>query len=241
MYYTVKVVQISRRHLLKGALAFATGAAAGTVAHGYGWERYALGVTRVDLPLSGLPPALEGLRIGFLTDLHHSAMVPAELVSEAVALLNAEQPDLIVLGGDYVSFGDRTFMAPVAERLGALGARMASSASSATTTTSASCPAELRRRGVEMLLDDRTTVEIRGERLELAGVKFWTKTRPRSGLSSTARSRHFCCWRTIPAASSRPRRSPWPACWPAIRTEARSCCRWWAPWRRGSFRSLKAG
>ncbi len=61
----------------------------------------------MDLPLSGLPPALEGLRIGFLTDLHHSAIVPADLVSEAVALLNAEHPDLIVLGGDYVSFADR--------------------------------------------------------------------------------------------------------------------------------------
>ena len=171
------MVQFSRRHLLKGAVALATGAAAGTVAHGYWWERYALGVTQVDLPLSGLPAALEGLRIGFLTDLHHSAMVPAELVSEAVALLNAQQPDLMVLGGDYVSFGDRTFMEPVAERLGALKAPGGVFGIIGNHDDERIMPGALRRRGVQMLMDDRILVELRGERFELAGLKFWTRTR----------------------------------------------------------------
>lgn len=157
-------------------MALATGATAGTFAHGYWWERNALGVTRVDLPMSGLPLALEGLRVGFLTDLHHSAMVPGELVSEAVALLNAERPDLTVLGGDYVSFGDRKFMEPVAERLGVLTAPGGVFGIVGNHDDERLMPAALRRRGVEMLLDDRTTLEIRGERLDLAGVKFWTRT-----------------------------------------------------------------
>jgi uncharacterized protein len=169
------VIDISRRHLLKSALALTAGVTTGALVHGYGWERHALGVTRVDLPMSGLPQALEGLRVGFLTDLHHSATVSADLVSQAVALLNAERPDLTVLGGDYVSFGDRAYMAPVAERLGALVAPHGVFGIIGNHDDERVMPAELRRRGVTMLLDDRTTIVIRGERLEVAGVKFWTK------------------------------------------------------------------
>lgn len=171
-----RVAEISRRNVLKTALALATGAAAGTVVHGYGWERDALGVTRVDLPMSGLPRALEGLRLGFLTDVHHSAMVAEHLVSRAVSLLNAERPDLVVLGGDYVSFGDRKYMAPVAEQLGVLAAPHGVFGIIGNHDDERYMPAELRRRGIEMLLDDRTTLDIKGERLDLAGVKFWTKS-----------------------------------------------------------------
>ena len=160
---------------MKGALALTAGVTTGTAIHGYGWERHALGVTRVDLPLSGLPQSLEGLRVGFLTDLHHSATVAADLVSRAVELLNAERPDLTVLGGDYVSFGDRTYMAPVAERLGALVAPHGVFGIIGNHDDERVMPAELRRRGVTMLMDDRITIELNGERLDLVGVKFWTK------------------------------------------------------------------
>jgi predicted MPP superfamily phosphohydrolase len=168
-------MEISRRRLLKGAVALTAGVATGTAIHGYGWERHALGVTRVDLPMSGLPQALEGLRVGFLTDLHHSGTVSADLVSRAVELLNAERPDLTVLGGDYVSFGDRTYMAPVAERLGALVAPHGVFGIIGNHDDERVMPAELRRRGVTMLMDDRTTIELKGERLGLVGVKYWTK------------------------------------------------------------------
>ena len=161
--------------MLKGTVAVATGVVCGTLIHGYGWERHALGVTRVDLPLSGLPQALDGLRLGFLTDLHHSSTVSADDISDAVDLLNAEQPDLAVLGGDYVSFKDRSFMGPVAERLGALAAPHGVFGIIGNHDDERVMPAELQRRGIAMLLDDRTTVEINGARLDLAGVKFWTK------------------------------------------------------------------
>ena len=175
LYYTYVVTDISRRHLLKSALALTAGVATGALVHGYGWERHALDVTRVDLPMSGLPGALEGLRVGFLTDLHHSATVSAEMVSRAVELLNAERPDLTVLGGDYVSFGERAYMAPVAERLGALVAPHGVFGIIGNHDDERVMPAELKRRGIAILMDDRTSIELRGERLELAGVKFWTK------------------------------------------------------------------
>jgi uncharacterized protein len=155
--------------------AVGAGVATGTLVQGYVWERHALGVTRVDLPMSGLPGALDGLRIGFITDLHHSEIVSADEVSAAVALLNAERPDLTVLGGDYVSFADRRFMAPVGERLAALEAPHGVFAIVGNHDDERLMPAELRRRGIVVLMDDRTALEIRGEKLELAGLKFWTR------------------------------------------------------------------
>ncbi len=57
---------------------------------------------RVDVPLPALPPGLAGLRVGLLTDAHHDAARPLNILARGVALLNAAEPDLILLGGDYV-------------------------------------------------------------------------------------------------------------------------------------------
>jgi predicted MPP superfamily phosphohydrolase len=67
-------------------------------------------------------------------------------------------------------------MAPVAERLAALEAPQGVFAIVGNHDDERMMPAELRRRGIATLMDDRTTLEIRGERLELAGLKFWTRT-----------------------------------------------------------------
>lgn len=169
------MAQISRRNVLQAALALSAGAAAGTLAHGYGWARHAIGVTRTELPMAGLPQPLDGVRVGFLTDLHHSSIVPREDILCAIELLNRERPDLIVLGGDYVSFGERAYAAPVAEMLSTLRCEHGTFGIIGNHDDERMIPGELRRAGVVMLLDARTSVQMRGERLELAGVKFWTR------------------------------------------------------------------
>ena len=82
-------------------LAATVGAVTGTATYGVGFERHRLGVTQANLPVAGLPAALEGVRIALLTDIHHSALVGAEDIQNAVALALAQRPDLIVLGSDY--------------------------------------------------------------------------------------------------------------------------------------------
>ena len=98
---------ITRREVLKAFATTAAGAMTGLGAYGYLYERHRLSVTRTDVPVEGLPPALAGLRIGFLTDVHRSIWVSHDDVSHATARLMGEQPDLIILGGDFVSWGDR--------------------------------------------------------------------------------------------------------------------------------------
>lgn len=166
---------ISRRAVLKGLLGGGVGVATGTVAYGFAYARHHLELVRASLPVSGLPPALRGLRVGLITDLHHSETVPRADVDAAVSLLMEQRPDLIVLGGDYVTWGDRAFVNPCAEALGKLRAPHGVFAALGNHDDDRDMPAALERQGFTVLKDARTRVTIRGERLELAGIRYWTR------------------------------------------------------------------
>jgi predicted MPP superfamily phosphohydrolase len=165
---------LSRRTLLKGLIA--TGAASGAAfAYGCGYERHALGLTESSLPVAGLPPALSGLRIGLLTDVHRSSWVSDEDVEAAVTRLMATHPDVIVLGGDYVTWGDRRYVAPAAEGLKNLSAPFGVFAVLGNHDDDHDMPAALAARGIQVLRDARTRLSIRHEALEFAGIRFWTR------------------------------------------------------------------
>ena len=181
---------LSRRAALKGMLAATVGTVTGASAYGVAYERHDIGVTRAAIPVSGLPPALDGLRVGLLTDVHHSATVPARDVTAAVDLLLAEKPDLVVLGGDYVTWGDRAYVDPVAELLAPLDAPHGVFAILGNHDDDRDMPAALSARHIQVLRDARTRLEIRGEALELAGIRFWARqvstiTRVLQGASDT--------------------------------------------------------
>ena len=165
----------SRRAAIKGMLVTTVGAVTGGAIYGVAFERHQIGVTHAALPVSGLPPALDGLRMGFLTDVHHSRTVPASDVTHAVDLVMAQHPDLIVLGGDYVTFGDRAFVGPVAELLAPLRAPHGVFAILGNHDDDRDMPAALFQHHIEVLKDARTRLVVRGEGLELAGVRFWTR------------------------------------------------------------------
>jgi len=167
---------ISRRGAIKAAVATAIGLGTGTTAYGIAYERHHIRRLDLDLNVTGLPDALEGLRIGLITDVHHSQAVPVDDVSRAVGLLVEARPDLIVLGGDYVTFGDRKFVGPVAELLSPLaGAPHGSFAVLGNHDDDRDMPAALTEQGFTVLKDQRTSLVIQGETLDLAGIRFWTR------------------------------------------------------------------
>jgi len=167
--------RISRRSVLQGLAAMGVGTATGAFAHGFLYERHHIEVTRETLDFPGLSPALQGLRIGFISDIHRSQTVPHELIDTAVRLLLAEQPDLIVLGGDYVTWGDRRYVHPAAEALAPLTAPHGVFAVLGNHDDDRDMPAALAARGFTVLRDQRTQLMIKGEKLELAGVRYWTR------------------------------------------------------------------
>ncbi|HET8755773.1 MAG TPA: metallophosphoesterase [Solirubrobacteraceae bacterium] len=103
----------------------AAGAAAAVYA---GWiEPRRLITVRQTLALPHWPRALDGLRIGLLTDIHAGALHagPGQ-IARAVRRLNAEAPDAIVLLGDFIDahplWGGRIDPLTIARELAALDA-----------------------------------------------------------------------------------------------------------------------
>ena len=172
---------MTRRDLLKGIAAVGVGATGGLAAHGYLYERHHVAVTRATIPVSGLPPAHAGLRIGFISDFHRSDTVPEEMIAKAVALVTAERPDLIVLGGDYVTWGggaNRRYVQPAADALASLTAPHGVFAVLGNHDDDHDMPAALAAKHFAVLRDARTRVTIKGEAVDLVGIRFWTRKVP---------------------------------------------------------------
>ncbi|HVZ23763.1 MAG TPA: metallophosphoesterase [Vicinamibacterales bacterium] len=165
---------LTRRAALKTLVAAAAGVG-GAGAYGFFDERHQLHVERTEIPVAGLPSALDGLRVGFLTDIHCSRWVSSEDVHHAVTRLNGERPDVIVLGGDYVTWGDRRYVQPAAEALASLTAPHGVFAILGNHDDDHDMPAALVARHISVLKDARTRLPVNNETIDLVGIRFWTK------------------------------------------------------------------
>lgn len=53
-----------------------------------------------------LPPSFDGYRIAFVSDLHYPSLFGSKRLPKLVACLNEISPDILMLGGDYVTDND---------------------------------------------------------------------------------------------------------------------------------------
>jgi predicted MPP superfamily phosphohydrolase len=165
----------TRRRLLEVATAVVVGTVTGLNADSVIHEQSILTLTRQEIALGAWPQALDGLTIGFLTDLHRSTTVSRELIERAVDLVLAQRPDLVVLGGDYISFAERTYVDSVAESLARLRAPHGVFGVLGNHDDDRYVPAALSKSGIEVLRDERTRLTIAGQALDLVGVRYWTR------------------------------------------------------------------
>jgi predicted MPP superfamily phosphohydrolase len=84
-------------------LGLAALAAGGTVAYTFWVEPFWVEVVRRDLPVAGLPAALEGKTLVQLSDLHAGKRVPDSLLLGGFEIVNGLQPDIVVITGDFMS------------------------------------------------------------------------------------------------------------------------------------------
>ena len=73
-----------------------------------------LDVHPVTLTLPRLPAAFDGYKIVQLTDLHMGTGLTEQRLQEIVEIVNAEEPDMVALTGDYATLGE---VEPVADAL----------------------------------------------------------------------------------------------------------------------------
>jgi predicted MPP superfamily phosphohydrolase len=183
--------RVTRREILSGLGAAAIGTTVGAAAHGFMYERHRIEVKEESLAIAGWPEALAGLRIGLVTDLHRSATVSHELIAGAVRDVMARAPDLIVLGGDYVTHHDTRYAGAAADALRGLAAPHGVFAVLGNHDDDHAVPAALRGAGFEVLRDARTTLRIRGETVDIAGLRYWN--RKKATVASVLKGRSQAC------------------------------------------------
>jgi uncharacterized protein len=96
-------VRLDRRKFVQAATAFAGAIPFGAGAYGFLIGRHNYRVHEVDLPLSGLPRELDGLRIGQLSDIHIGSYMSAAEVRRVVGMANDLEPDLFAVTGDFIT------------------------------------------------------------------------------------------------------------------------------------------
>ena len=79
--------------------------AAGLLAYSGEYERHRLEITHRTVELTRLSPALDGLRIAQISDVHYEQYTEPSFVRHVVEKVNKLAPDLVMMTGDYVSEG----------------------------------------------------------------------------------------------------------------------------------------
>jgi predicted MPP superfamily phosphohydrolase len=111
---------MNRRTFFKTTAAVALAGSTATACYGFA-EAGGFEITRPTLALPVLPQPFDGVRVAFLTDLHHGPYTDLAFLTGAVRSALSLQPDVILLGGDYC-LREAKYIRPVFEVLRELNA-----------------------------------------------------------------------------------------------------------------------
>lgn len=136
-------------------------------------------VKREEVRIDGLPPALDGFRIGQITDVHVGAFIDVDFVRRAVAAMNAEGVELQVMTGDLID--DLTQLDGTMAALDSNAARHGMLAVLGNHEHWRG-PGEVRQaydrcERVRLLDDEHTVIEHEGAKLRVVGVDYPMRTR----------------------------------------------------------------
>ncbi|MFO0741027.1 MAG: metallophosphoesterase [Labilithrix sp.] len=132
---------------------------------------------RVEIPVKGLDPKLDGYRIAHLSDLHIGALTPPWWAKRWIDRANAETPDATVVTGDFVTSGV-LFHESIAEVVGELRAKdgVFCSMGNHDYFDGEDLIARLRGKGLALLRNEGVVISREEARLYLAAIDdTWTR------------------------------------------------------------------
>lgn len=153
------------------ALAVLALALAATLAGAVNARRLAR-VRRVDVPIAGLPNALQGFTIAQISDIHVGPTIKQGYVEHIVQAVNALQPDMVAITGDLVD-GPVEQLAPHTRPLGSLAARHGAYLVTGNHEYYSGADhwvAEFRRLGLRVLMNEHVVLDHGDAQLVVAGV-----------------------------------------------------------------------
>jgi predicted MPP superfamily phosphohydrolase len=119
----MELSSVSRRRFLQTASLFSLSSLS---PHSSAYQLVAseeIEISNHTIRIKNLPKTFDGLKLVHLTDIHHSKFVSFNDVFRMVELSNLQNPDVVLLTGDYITWSKK-FIPPVAEALRGLKSRL---------------------------------------------------------------------------------------------------------------------
>ncbi|WP_026075694.1 metallophosphoesterase [Noviherbaspirillum massiliense] len=133
-------------------------------------------VVDVEVPIAGLPDALDGFTIAQISDIHVGPTIKRSYLEAIVDAVNGLKPDLIAITGDLVD-GSVRQLAPHTAPLSQLKARHGTyfvTGNHEYYSNAHAWIAELRRLGITVLMNEHVVLQHQGASLVVAGVTDYT-------------------------------------------------------------------
>lgn len=171
----------SRRYFFRTATLAAGAAPFVGVMYGYAAERLNYQIREVPLFLPNLPPALQGLRIAQLSDIHMSGYMPRSQVRRAVDMANELNADIAMVTGDFITGAHDPLAECVREvrRLRAPLGIWGCNGNHEIHARAEDAAEELfRRRGMKLLRGENAQIAFNGTAFNLIGVDYQRERAP---------------------------------------------------------------
>jgi hypothetical protein len=170
-----------RRYFFKTATAAAGAAPFLGAMYGFAAERLNYQVCRVDIPISNLPAALDGMTIAQLSDIHMSGYMPRAQVRRAVDMANDLGADLAVVTGDFIT-GTGDPLEECIEEIRRLSAPLGIYGCNGNHEIYADAEDRVQdlftQQGMKLLRHENALITFRGAQLNLVGVDYQRERAP---------------------------------------------------------------
>jgi predicted MPP superfamily phosphohydrolase len=182
------VADPGRRYFFRAATAAAGAAPFLGAMYGFAAERLNYQVRRIEIPMHNLPPALDGMKIVQISDIHLSGYMSCAQVRRAVDMANDLGADLAVVTGDLITgMGDS--IADCVDEVRRLHAPLGTWGCNGNHEIYARVEDEAAYRyaqaGMKLLRQENTQITFKGAQFNLIGVDYQRERTPRGQRQQT--------------------------------------------------------